>query len=211
MRISLLGPPGAGKGTQAQLLSENKGFERFSTGDILRQHISESTSLGDRVKDYLNRGELVPDDILLQLARDFLEEKNSSPILFDGFPRTLSQAEGLDRLLEEKGHPLDLVIFLDLEEAEIIKRLNSRRICKSCGANYNLITQPPKVPGKCDRCGGPLIKRDDDNPEVIKERLRAYKERTSPLYEYYKRRDILIKVSGTGSPLKVYKRIVKLL
>jgi len=211
LRIVLLGPPGAGKGTQAQLLSEDKGFERFSTGDILRRHISENTPLGSRVKDYLIKGELVPDDILLQLVRNFLKEKNLSPILFDGFPRTLTQAKGLDGLLEEEGHPLDLVIFLDLPETEIIRRLNSRRICKRCGANYNLITQPPKVSGRCDRCGGLLIKREDDNTKAIRERLRAYRERTSPLYEYYERRGILIKVSGMGSPLQVYKRIIRFL
>lgn len=210
MRIVLLGPPGAGKGTQAQLLSKKR-FKRFSTGDILRQHISQKTPVGDRVKEYLNRGDLVPDHILIQLVAGFLKKNNSFPIIFDGFPRTLTQAKSLDDLLEREAHPLDLVIFLDLPESEVIKRLTSRRICKECGVVYNLLTQPSKFSHRCDKCGGSLIRREDDGEEVIRERLRAYKEKTTPLYDYYKKRGCAAIVSGLGSPLTVHKRIIEIL
>jgi len=208
MKLILLGPPGVGKGTQAQLLSEEYGIPQISTGDILRAAIRSGTGLGKRASEYMSKGELVPDDIMLGLIREKLfGEEPLDGFILDGFPRTLMQAKALNKMFAEYDQTPDAVLSLEAEEELIMKRLSSRRICRNCGAVYNLITKPPKTEDLCDICNGPLYQRDDDKIETIKNRLEVYKKQTEPLIDFYQSTGLLISVQSSGSPQEVHRII----
>ncbi|RKY62024.1 MAG: adenylate kinase [Candidatus Neomarinimicrobiota bacterium] len=208
MKLILLGPPGVGKGTQAQLLSEEYGIPQISTGDILRAAIRSGTGLGKRANEYMSKGELVPDDIMLGLIREKLfGEEPLDGFILDGFPRTLMQAKALNKMFAEYDQTPDAVLSLEAEEELIMKRLSSRRICRNCGAVYNLITKPPKTEDLCDICNGPLYQRDDDKIETIKNRLEVYKKQTEPLIDFYQSTGLLISVQSSGSPQEVHRII----
>lgn len=166
--IIFLGPPGAGKGTQSQLLKERDNFVQISTGDLLREAVKSQTSLGIKAKQFMDEGKLVPDDLIIDLISEKLEEFKDKNIIFDGFPRTVPQAEALKTLLDKKDRKIDAVILFEIDDEEVVKRLSGRRICPNCGAVYHIIFNPPKNDNLCDKCGTPLIQRDDDKEEVIK-------------------------------------------
>lgn len=206
MRIILLGPPGVGKGTQAQKLSREFGVDQFSTGDILRDAIKNNTSLGNKANSYMVKGELVPDDVMLGLIEKVLFEENQPDgFILDGFPRTISQAEGLTKLFEKHRIELNTVVLFESDPEIIIERLSARRTCRDCDAVYNLISNPSKEEGRCDKCGGELFQRDDDRKETVMKRLLVYKKQTEPLIDFYKPSGILKKVKAVGSPEEVYK------
>ncbi len=204
-RIVFLGPPGAGKGTQASLLSEKYGIKKISTGDILREAVRKGTELGKKAKKYMDAGELVPDDIIIGLIEEQIQGVDS--FILDGFPRTMKQAEALDRLLSERGKPLSHVIFVNVPDEEIVKRLTARRVCPNCGAVYNMIYNPPKRDEICDVCGTPLVQRSDDREDVIRNRLKVYRESTAPLIDYYREKGIFYEVNGVGKVEEVLRRI----
>ncbi|MFQ5906531.1 MAG: adenylate kinase [bacterium] len=208
MRLILLGPPGSGKGTQAEKLSEEYGLARVSTGDILREEVNLGTELGKKVKGIMELGELVPDKTILELIRGRLDRNHaSSGYILDGFPRTVAQAKALDALLEERGTRVDAVVALDVDDGVIVKRLSNRRSCPKCGAVYNLLTAAPSRDGICDSCGGALVFRDDDSEETVRERLRVYRSQTEPLKEYYAKACLLHEVDGEGTIEQVYERV----
>jgi adenylate kinase len=187
MRIVILGAPGTGKGTYASRLNVILGLPHVSTGDMVRDEIKAQTDLGNKIKEYSDRGELVPDEIVIQLLEDRLKKSDCKKgFLLDGFPRTINQAEALDRISE-----IDVVVNLNVPDEIIITRLSNRVTCRKCGAIYNLLTLKPKKEGICDICGGELYQRYDDKPKVIKERLNVYREKTEPLIEYYKKKSLL--------------------
>ena len=206
IRLVLLGPPGSGKGTQAERLSSEFGLTRISTGDILRAEVTRGTELGMSVKGIMEAGDLVPDSVVLDLVSREMESTGSGYVL-DGFPRTVAQAEGLDGSLENQNTKLDLVIALELEDQVIVDRLRHRRSCPTCGAVYNLIAARPRVDGVCDACGSALVQRDDDKEETIRDRLRVYRDETEPLKKYYAERGILKGVDGRGGVPEVYERV----
>ena len=210
MNLIFLGPPGSGKGTQAKLLSERLGMLHLSTGDILREAVREGTPLGREAKRYMDEGKLVPDEVVIGIVKEWLLSKGvERGVIFDGFPRTVAQAEALDRMMKELGQKIDWVIDIDVSEAEVLKRLSGRRTCKNCGAMYHLIFNPPKVDGRCDKCGGELYQRDDDKEETIKSRLKVYKEQTEPLKEYYKKLGIVKGIVGEGGIEEIQKKILE--
>lgn len=206
--IIFLGPPGAGKGTQAELVAGKLGWERISTGDILREAVRKGTPLGLLAEKYIKRGELVPDSIVLSLVKEALRKVKRGFIL-DGFPRTLPQAEGLERVLKEEDAVLRSVVHIDVKDEVIVERLSKRRVCPSCEAVYNLSTNPPRGDEVCDRCGGKLEMRDDDRPETVKRRLEVYREKTEPLKGFYKKRGLLLLVNGEGDLESVQKRLLE--
>ncbi len=210
MRLVLLGPPGAGKGTQAELILKYFKIPHISTGDILREHIKNNTALGQKVKEYTDSGRLVPDDIILEIVQDRISKDDcSNGFLFDGFPRTIAQAEALDSILAEKGIELDFVINLDVEDQIIIDRILNRRFCPKCGKIYNLKLNPPKKDNICDDCNVELQQRKDDKLEVIKNRLEVYRQQTQPLITYYNSKNILINVPGDDTPEHIFEQIKK--
>ena len=212
MNIILLGGPGAGKGTQAKLIVEKYGIPQISTGDMLREAVKQGTELGKKAKEYMDKGELVPDEIVIGIVKERLKQPDCEKgFILDGFPRTIAQAEALDKMLEELGKKIDAVINIHVPEEEIIKRIVNRRTCKKCGAIYHLIYSPPKEPNKCDKCGGELYQRDDDKEETVRERLRVYREQTEPLIEYYKKKGILYNVDGTKDINGVFEEIKSIL
>lgn len=190
MVIIMLGAPGTGKGTVASILTEKLGIPQVSTGDIFRKHIKEGTKLGKLAESYMSKGKLVPDDVTIGLVENRLEEPDvHNGIILDGFPRTVKQAEELDKLLENKGKKVDVVVNLTTPEEEIIERIVNRRVCSNqeCKTVYNLVLNPPKQEGICDKCGHELVQRKDDNVETVKSRLDSYFKETSPLVEYYEK------------------------
>ncbi len=208
MNLVFLGPPGAGKGTQAKKLSGDLGFVHISTGDILRDAVSKGTALGRKAKEYIDRGELVPDDLMIALIEEVLPPGGG--VIFDGFPRTIPQAKALDDLLEGKRMAVDGVILFDLEDEEIVKRLAGRRTCPSCGAVYNLVYNPPGKDEICDRCGTKLIQREDDHEEVVRKRLQVYRDQTAPLIDYYAQKNKLIRLDA-GRPIdEVYADLLRI-
>ncbi len=211
LRLVLLGPPGSGKGTQAELLAGELGFVHYSTGEVFRAEIGKGTPLGKKVEGYVVSGGLVPDDVVLEVVEGFLRANADRSIVFDGFPRTVPQAEGLDRLLNRLGLDLNLVVLVDLSDEEVVKRLSSRRQCKNCGKIYNLTFSPPKRPGVCDECGGELYQRKDDQEETIRSRLKVYKEQTSPLIDYYERQGKLVRLDGALGRDRVFARLKELI
>ena len=212
MRLIFLGPPGIGKGTQAKLLAERYSLAHLSTGDMFRSIISKNTDLGTLAKSYIDKGKLVPDDVVLVMVNERLrEDYTASGYIFDGFPRTVPQVEGLKKLLKELGQSIDHVIAFEGDDTVLVERLSSRRTCPDCGKIINLIFSPPKVIGQCDDCGGELFQRNDDKPEVIQKRLDVYEEQTEPLVNYYESKALLRRVDGMGSVHEVAERIDKYL
>lgn len=212
MNIILLGPPGAGKGTQAKFISEKYNIPHISTGDIFRKNIKEKTPLGINAKEYIDKGELVPDSITISIVEDRVKEEDcKNGFLLDGFPRTVHQAEALDTVLEKMGSKIDYVINIASSEKQIIERLTGRRVCKVCGAGYHVTNIPPKKEGICDVCGGELIQRDDDKLETIQNRLAVYESQTRPLIDYYTNTKILVSVDGDKALEPVFKDICNIL
>ncbi|GAB4297210.1 MAG: adenylate kinase [Myxococcota bacterium] len=212
-RLIFIGPPGAGKGTQAKMMVDEFKIPQVSTGDMLRAAVKEGTELGKKAKEFMNAGKLVPDEVVIGLIRERLAKEDcKAGFILDGFPRTLPQAEVLDKLLAELKMPLDSVLLLDVADSELIERLTGRRTCRGCGAMYHIKHQPPKKEGVCDKCGGELYLRDDDKEETIKNRLAVYHNQTSPLVNYYEKRSLLSKIPGTGkNPEQIYAEIKKVI
>jgi len=197
MKIVLLGPPGAGKGTQAQVLSKDLQAPHVSTGDMLREALKAATPLGLQAKGYMEKGGLVPDDVVIALVEERLSKSDAGKgFILDGFPRTPEQAKSLDRSLEKMKKPLDLVLYFKTSLEIILMRLTGRRVCGQCGKNYHLKNFKPKAEGICDACGGKLVQRPDDKEETIRQRLKVYEDQTAPLIDYYSRKGLLQEVSG---------------
>jgi len=191
-------------------MAEELGFVHLSTGDILREAVREGTPLGLEAKKYMEEGRLVPDEVVIGIVREKLRSPECEKgVVFDGFPRTISQAEALDRILEELGRRLDRVVEVEVSEEEVLRRLTGRRTCRNCGAMYHVFFEPPKVEGVCDKCGGPLYQREDDKEDVIKERLRVYRKDTEPLISYYEKKGVLVKVKGEGPIEEVKQRLLE--
>ena len=208
-RVVLLGPPGAGKGTQAKLLQEKYAACQISTGDILRQAIADQTPLGKEARQYVSRGALVPDDVIVKLVAERLKEPDCvKGFILDGFPRTIPQAENLDRILKQMGLGLNRVLSVQVPQPVIIERLAGRRICKNCGALSHVAFSPTKKAGVCDQCGGEIYQRADDQEETVANRLRVYENQTAPLIEYYRQRNLLREINGVGSVDEIRRRVV---
>ncbi len=212
MGIILLGPPGAGKGTQAKKLTEAFSIPQISTGDMLREAVKAGTELGKRAKSFMDAGGLVPDEVVIGIVKERLSAPDCGEgFILDGFPRTIPQAEALDRVTGELGKEIRFVLSLDVDRKELMERLCGRRTCTACGAMYHVAFHPPKAPGKCDKCGGPLIQRDDDKEETIKNRLVNYNKATAPLLDYYKGTGKIRTVMASGEIDAIYASIVKIL
>jgi adenylate kinase len=212
MNIVFLGPPGAGKGTQAKILIERYGIPQVSTGDMLREHRAKGTELGKKAQEYMDKGQLVPDEIILGMVKERLSQPDCQKgFILDGFPRTVAQAEALDKLLSEMGKKLDFALALIVPDELLVERLTGRRTCKNCGMMYHIKYKPPKVEGKCDVCGGELYQRPDDNEETVRNRLKVYHEQTAPLIEYYKNKGILREIDGSKSIEEITQQIISIL
>lgn len=208
MRLILLGPPGAGKGTQAAGIVKAFDIPHISTGDIFRKNLKEGTELGKRAKEYMDKGLLVPDGLVVEIVEDRLKEADcAGGFLLDGFPRTLVQAEKLDEVLGRMAIRLDHVINIDVDKSILVERAVGRRICKNCGATYHVAFNPPAKEGTCDLCGGPLYQRSDDNEETVGKRIQVYLDQTSPLIDYYKKQAILVDIDGRQAIDKVFEDI----
>lgn len=212
LRTILLGPPGAGKGTQAAKIVEKYNIPHISTGDIFRENIKNGTELGKKAQEYMNRGELVPDDLVIEIATTrLLADDCANGFLLDGFPRTVYQAQKLDEFLADHGSKIDKVIDIAVEKEELMTRLTGRRVCKSCGASYHIVNIPPKKEGVCDVCGGPLFQRADDNVETVTNRIEVYEAQTMPLVEYYEKAGNIAHIDGATGLESVFTDIVKAL
>ncbi|WPC41738.1 adenylate kinase [Clostridium sp. JS66] len=212
MKIILLGPPGAGKGTQAKLISEKFSIPHISTGDIFRKNISEKTPLGIEAKAYMDNGKLVPDEVTIGIVKDrLMEDDCKNGFLLDGFPRTVKQAEALDSFLNDNEQKIDTALLIDVPKEFILERMTGRRVCSKCGASYHIKFNPSKIEGKCDACDGTLIQRKDDTEATVKERLDVYDRQTQPLIQYYKDQNILSSVEGTEEITKVFDKICNVL
>jgi adenylate kinase len=198
-RVVFLGPPGAGKGTQARALAAEWGVPQVATGDMLREAVAAGTPLGLEAKRYMDAGGLVPDEVVIGLVEERLARPDAARgFVLDGFPRTAAQAEALDAMLRRRGQSLDRVIFLDVGREELIRRLTGRRVCGRCGTAFHLVSAPPRVAGRCDKCGGELTQRSDDTREAVATRLDVYEKQTAPLLAYYRDRGLLVTVPGEG-------------
>ncbi len=207
MRIVLVGPPGAGKGTQAQFIASHLSIPKISTGDIFRANVSGNTPLGQKAKEYMDRGDLVPDEVTIAMVRDRLAEEDAQEgFLLDGFPRNVPQAETLKKILAEMDRRLDLVLELVVDDDEVVRRLSGRRTCRKCGRIWHLVFDPPAKEGVCDVCGGELFQRDDDREETIRHRLEVYQEQTAPLASFYADEGILVGLDATGPVEEVTER-----
>ena len=212
MKIIMLGAPGAGKGTQAKKIAEKYGIPHISTGDIFRANIKNGTELGKKAKTYMDEGLLVPDELVVDLVVDRVQQEDcKNGYVLDAFPRTTPQAEALDKALAELGEKMDYAINVEVPDENIVNRMSGRRACVGCGATYHIVHAPTKVENICDTCGGELILRDDDKPETVLKRLGVYHEQTQPLIQYYTDKDILVEVDGTVDLEDVFKAIVNIL
>lgn len=212
MKIIMLGAPGAGKGTQAKKIAEKYGIPHISTGDIFRANIKNGTELGKKAKTYMDEGLLVPDELVVDLVVDRVQQEDcKNGYVLDGFPRTIPQAEALDKALAELGEKMDYAINVEVPDENIVNRMSGRRACVGCGATYHIVHAPTKVENICDTCGGELILRDDDKPETVLKRLGVYHEQTQPLIQYYTDKDIFVEVDGTVDLEDVFKAIVNIL
>ena len=212
MKIIMLGAPGAGKGTQAKRIAAKYSIPHISTGDIFRANIKNNTELGQKAKTYMDKGELVPDELVVDLIMDrFKQPDAANGYVLDGFPRTIPQAEALDKALEANGESVDFAINVEVPDENIIKRMGGRRACVGCGATYHIEFNAPKVEGVCDTCGEKLILRDDDKPETVKNRLSVYHDQTQLLIEYYNKKNVLREVDGTQAMDDVFNAIVEIL
>lgn len=211
-RFILMGPPGAGKGTQAAVVSDRLGVPHIDTGSIIRDNINEQTPLGLEAERYVEKGELVPDELIIRLIEDRLSKEDAADgWLLDGFPRSIAQAEALSRMGPNGGEAVERVVFMDVPEDVLVRRLTSRRVCPVCKSVYNVITMRPKKDGVCDKCGAELIRRTDDNEESIRNRFRVYHEETAPIADYYVARGLLVEVDGAGELGEGTERILSVL
>ena len=212
MKIIMLGAPGAGKGTQAKKIAAKYDIPHISTGDIFRANIKNGTELGNKAKTYMDQGLLVPDELVVDLVVDRVQQDDcKNGYVLDGFPRTIPQAEALDKALETAGEKVDFAIDVDVPDENIVKRMGGRRACVNCGATYHIVYSPTKIEGKCDKCGEDLIVRDDDKPETVLSRLDVYHTQTQPLIDYYNNQGILKTVDGTVDMKDVFNAIVDIL
>jgi len=212
MIIVLLGPPGVGKGTQGALMAEELHISIISTGDLLRDKVKKETNLGKLAKGFMDKGELVPDELIVEMIKERTREKDCKRgFILDGFPRTLSQAKSLENMLEQDNLMINKVFLFNVSKQEIIKRLTGRRICGRCGALYHVYYNPPHKENICDRCGGKLIMRDDDNEETVKNRIEVYKKNTAPLIDFYKKQNKLYTINGVGKVEQIFEEIKSVL
>ena len=212
MKIIMLGAPGAGKGTQAQMIADKYNIPHISTGDIFRANIKNGTELGKKAKEYMDKGQLVPDELTVQLLLDRVANEDcKNGYVLDGFPRTIPQADVLDSELSKLGDKVDFAINVDVPDENIVRRMSGRRACLKCGATYHIEHIPPKTEGICDKCGSELVQRDDDKPETVLNRLSVYHEQTQPLIDYYDKKNILKTVDGTKDMQEVFNDIVGIL
>lgn len=212
MRLILLGPPGAGKGTQAKRLVEKYGIPQISTGDMLRAALKAGTELGREAKTYMDAGKLVPDSVVIGLIDERIKEADcKNGFMLDGFPRTVTQADALKGVMDKMGLKLDHVISIDVDNDDLLGRLTGRRTCRGCGAGFHVQFDPPKKEGVCDKCGAELYQRDDDKEETIRNRLKVYADQTEPLIAYYKAAGLLRSIVGTGSIDEIFGRITSVL
>ena len=210
LRVIFLGPPGAGKGTQAQALAREWGVPHVATGDMLREAVAARTPLGLEAKRHMDSGGLVPDEVVIGLVGERLAQPDAKAgVVLDGFPRTVAQAEALDALFARTGLSLDRVVYFNVSRDELLRRLTGRRVCRACGRTYHLVSAPPKVADKCDACGGELYQRVDDSEATVATRLDVYQKQTSPLLDYYRGRNLLAEVAGEGSVAEVAEAIRK--
>jgi adenylate kinase len=208
--LILLGPPGAGKGTQAALISQQAGVAHIATGDLFRENIRNQTELGMQAKAFVDKGALVPDELTVRMLLDRLDRPDTQQgALLDGFPRTVEQARALDEALKQRGQAVDEVLYIKVGEEEVVRRLAGRWTCRNCGAVYHEVFNPPKQPGKCDLCGGELYQRDDDKPETVRNRLSVYTRQTAPLIDYYKDQGKLLEVNGEQEADAVGRDLLK--
>lgn len=212
MKIIMLGAPGAGKGTQAKKIAEKYQIPHISTGDIFRANIKNGTELGNKAKTYMDQGLLVPDELVVDLVVDRVQQEDcKNGYVLDGFPRTIPQAEALDAALASLNEKIDYAVNVEVPDENIINRMSGRRACAACGATYHLVHIPTKVEGICDVCGEQLILRDDDKPETVKKRLTVYHDQTQPLIDYYTAKNALVEVDGTKDMAEVFAEIIKVL
>ena len=212
MNLILLGPPGAGKGTQAKMMIDKYKIPQISTGDILRTNLKGKTQLGLKAKEYMDKGLLVPDEVVIGIIQERLKEKDCQQgYMLDGFPRTVAQAQALDKVLDDMNSKIDHVISIEVDKGELVKRLTGRRTCRQCGQGYHAIFDPPLNKDRCNKCQGELYQRDDDNEDTVRNRLEVYDAQTFPLIEYFKEKALLRPIEGQGGIQQIFDRIVKAL
>lgn len=210
LKVILLGPPGAGKGTQAERIRRDFGLVHISTGDMLREAVAKGTEMGVKAKSFMDAGDLVPDEVVIGIVVDRLSEPDCEKgFLLDGFPRSLVQAEELDQALKEKGKSITLALAVIVGEDELVSRLTGRRLCRDCARPYHVAFKPPQTPDVCDECGGELYQRSDDSEETVRNRLEVYRNQTEPLIDYYRSQGVLAEIEGVGPPDEIYGKIEK--